>query len=393
MKVYWSRCGPGEGNFGDRLTPLLLEHFGIRCDWAPPEHADLIGVGSVLEKVPDRFQGVIWTSGLMHAHSPKNLPNARVVAVRGRLTLERLACGQSANVILGDGGLLGHLAHRPGRKRFKLGLVPHFVDAGDPVVGALQGTSAEITVVDVCRPPGEVIQAIGGCEHVLSSSLHGLVVADSLGVPNHWMELNHGVEVVQGSGFKYRDYYSVFGLADPRPFRPGPADHLDTIMPLFESYQRPGLAALQEGLLRSLEAFIAAQPPLAAEALAREQAEKEAWMARLTPALKQLAAIVPANARFIFADEDQLFARMPPTGAIPFLEKDGKYWGPPADDAQAIRELERLRLAGAAFVVFAWPAFWWLEYYTGLATYLQDRYPCLCRDEQLVVFDLLRPND
>ena len=48
MKVYWSRCGHGHGNFGDKLTPLLLKHFGVPVEWAPVEHAELIGVGSIL---------------------------------------------------------------------------------------------------------------------------------------------------------------------------------------------------------------------------------------------------------------------------------------------------------------------------------------------------------
>jgi hypothetical protein len=42
---------------------------------------------------------------------------------------------------------------------------------------------------------------------------------------------------------------------------------------------------------------------------------------------------------------------------VPLVEREGQYWGSPADDAAAIEELERLRRAGAGFAAFAWPAF------------------------------------
>ena len=48
-----------------------------------------------------------------------------------------------------------------------------------------------------------VIHEIAKCEHILSSSLHGLVVADALGIPNGWIKLS---DRVVGDGFKFKDY-------------------------------------------------------------------------------------------------------------------------------------------------------------------------------------------
>jgi hypothetical protein len=76
---------------------------------------------------------------------------------------------------------------------------------------------------------------------------------------------------------------------------------------------------------------------------------------------------------------------------IPFVEREGKDWGPPPDDATAIAELERLRRGGAAFMVFAWPAFWWLEHYTELARHLHASYGCALATDCLTVFDLTGP--
>jgi hypothetical protein len=73
---------------------------------------------------------------------------------------------------------------------------------------------------------------------------------------------------------------------------------------------------------------------------------------------------------------------------LPFPEHDGQYWGPPADSDAAVRELERLQADGAEFIAFAWPAFWWLDFYAGLRTHLESRYQRVLQNERLVVFDL-----
>ena len=60
----------------------------------------------------------------------------------------------------------------------------------------------------------------------------------------------------------------------------------------------------------------------------------------------------------------------------------------PADDDAAVREFERLRRAGADFMVFGWPAFWWLDHYPLLRRHLSANFPRTLADEDLVVFDI-----
>jgi hypothetical protein len=76
--------------------------------------------------------------------------------------------------------------------------------------------------------------------------------------------------------------------------------------------------------------------------------------------------------------------------AIPFVERNGQYAGPPADDETAVRELERLRQAAASHIAFAWPAFWWLDHYAGLNRHLRANFPCVLENDRIVVFDLRR---
>jgi glycosyltransferase involved in cell wall biosynthesis len=113
------------------------------------------------------------------------------------------------------------------------------------------------------------------------------------------------------------------------------------------------------------------------------------WTERVEIARQEIAALIPAEARFILVDEASLGSEVVADGhTIPFLERDGQDWGPPADDETAIRELERLRRAGAAFIVFPWPAFWWLDYYSGLRDYLGSKFRCTLKNSRLVAFDL-----
>lgn len=113
------------------------------------------------------------------------------------------------------------------------------------------------------------------------------------------------------------------------------------------------------------------------------------WMHLLLEAAREIDALVPAGDTFILVDEEG-FGRdfAPGRRRFPFLERDGVYHGRPPDDATAVRELERLRAAGATTIVFGWPAFWWLEHYRGLAEHLGSLYPRSHSTPRLIAFDL-----
>jgi hypothetical protein len=117
------------------------------------------------------------------------------------------------------------------------------------------------------------------------------------------------------------------------------------------------------------------------------------WLRHIALAARDLAAVIPPDARYILVDEaawDTRDLRLPGR-PIPFPEAAGEYNGPPADAESALQELERLRRAGAVFLVFGWPAFWWLDYYAALGRQLRAGYPCLLENERVIVFDLQNP--
>jgi glycosyltransferase involved in cell wall biosynthesis len=115
-------------------------------------------------------------------------------------------------------------------------------------------------------------------------------------------------------------------------------------------------------------------------------ADRKNWMLDFRGTLESL---LPRGDRFIIVDEDLYsdieFSKNLP---IPFLERNGEYWGLPNDDDIAITELERLRSQGASFIVFIRPCFWWLDYYKGFALYLRSNFPCILENNLLVVFGL-----
>jgi glycosyltransferase involved in cell wall biosynthesis len=114
------------------------------------------------------------------------------------------------------------------------------------------------------------------------------------------------------------------------------------------------------------------------------------WWCQIHRASQDLIAIIPLEERFILVDNDAWTTTETLAGRprIPFLERDGQYWGSPPDDDTAIRELERLRRSGANYIVFGWPAFWWLDYYAVFHRHLRSTSCCVLENDRLVVFDL-----
>jgi exopolysaccharide biosynthesis predicted pyruvyltransferase EpsI len=122
------------------------------------------------------------------------------------------------------------------------------------------------------------------------------------------------------------------------------------------------------------------------------QAGDLAWTQAVRRAAQEIVRVVPPGGSFILVDDDRLGSLpIADRHATPFLERGGRYWGAPLDDATAISELRRLCDARPSAIVFAWPAFWWLDHYKCLSEYLVKGFPCVLRNEQLIVFDLSHP--
>jgi glycosyltransferase involved in cell wall biosynthesis len=118
--------------------------------------------------------------------------------------------------------------------------------------------------------------------------------------------------------------------------------------------------------------------------------KRNSWHHRVHEAVEDISAAIPDGESFILVDGGHWGAVEHIAGRrrIPFPERDGRSWGKPRDDAAAIQELERSRALGAGFMAFVWPAFWWLEHYSGMHDYLLTRFRRLRKTGSLILFDL-----
>ncbi|ABP81456.1 polysaccharide pyruvyl transferase family protein [Stutzerimonas stutzeri] len=264
IKLYWcrgkGRNDPGQRNFGDYLSPLLVEMLaGKPVVYAPIDRAEMMAIGSILPRerkakrffLPHRLH--IWGTGT-DAPGLCFSPRHHYHALRGVKSCEQVA-GLRNRPALGDPGLLASQwwsGRSKPTKAHKVGIIPHYVDRTHPaVIDAAK--LAGVLLIDVFWPVEEVLRSIQSCDFILSSSMHGLIVADAFEIPNRRLRLSNGLI----SDFKFVDYYSAFDLAEPEPLSASAFACLgrEDVAELIGEYKRPGLFDLQAGLLRSFPHF------------------------------------------------------------------------------------------------------------------------------------------
>ena len=203
VKAYWWKGAP---NFGDALAPLLLKHFtGVKAEWRSPSRALVVSVGSVLEHLSPAYDGFIIGSGKLHRSTKPKFPNATILALRGPLT----ARGVPGDYALGDPGLLADELVGPQPKQWDIGILPHWKDTelvpkfsklireGDP--------KRKIKVIKPSDDPLTVIKQIGACRKLVTSSLHGMIVADAFGGIPRRVEISSALDK-EGGNYKFLDY-------------------------------------------------------------------------------------------------------------------------------------------------------------------------------------------
>jgi pyruvyltransferase len=196
MRSWWCLYGDGK-NFGDVLTPYLYEYFtGRQLQFVPSiAQAELVGAGSVAHEVPAFYDGLLLGTGSMWPHS-HHLPRAQVVALRGRRT--ESVIGRQAP-LLGDIGIVLNTMFTPTYKK-DLVVVPHLADK--QLVTAYPGAD----VISLSDHPRVVMEQMRHYNRVVTSSLHGLIAADALGITHKWVPSKE----VLGGDWKFQDYASAF---------------------------------------------------------------------------------------------------------------------------------------------------------------------------------------
>lgn len=243
INVYWwSRVKENNEeleNFGDILVPYLLDRTTEqKYSWIIPnknrtlrilnKNWHYIIIGSILRRATEH--SIIWGAGIMFRDSM--VPKAKFLAVRGPLTRKRLIeLGHMVPEKYGDPALLISLFHiSKTKKKYKIGIVPHFLDYDE--VMAKFGDNKDICVIHLLtNNPQETIDAIDNCEKIVSSSLHGIIVAHALKIPALWLKVSDKLR----DDIKFYDYYSSLNI-DIREIIYFNFSSLEEIETIFKTY-------------------------------------------------------------------------------------------------------------------------------------------------------------
>lgn len=198
-------------NFGDNLNHYLLSRLakgGVVFTNIDSPEQKIIAIGTLLGWCNETTTA--WGPGIGNAGDCVN-PATTIRAVRGPRSYQRaVECGCKIERVFGDPALLLPLIYNPPqRKQHAIGVIAHYVDQL-PVFRRYGGESREVQLIDILDVPERVADAIAGCDRIISSSLHGIIVAHAYGIPAAWASFG---DKIGGDGTKYHDYFESVGCS------------------------------------------------------------------------------------------------------------------------------------------------------------------------------------
>lgn len=279
---YYKNWGP---NYGDWLSPYIISRlsgkqiqqcfgsgfptifavknhikklFGRDYDmFLFPWEKNIISIGSIMSRATPASK--IWGTGILDP--TLSVSGGHVYAVRGDLTLQTLRMKKcrwlkfQRNVAIGDPGMLISMFVKPAEKKYDLGLIPHFTEID--YFRNLYGN--RIKIIDLrSKDVEQVTREITSCRRIISTSLHGLIVAHSYAIPAIWIEHD---ELHQGTaGFKFRDYFSSVGIAGYMPLH-NIADLINDDRILQQTFNAMSANALPQKDVASIQRDLIASAP------------------------------------------------------------------------------------------------------------------------------------
>lgn len=176
-------------------------------------------VGSIIELLADSKIEVCG-AGFISANGRLRVNVNKIHSVRGPLTRELLLKqGHECPEVYGDPALLYPKYYNPKvEKKYKLGIIPHYIDFDNPVIKKF-ANHKDIKIINICKGKEDLksnkfVDEVLECENVVSSSLHGIILADAYKIPTGWVKLSNKVI---GDGFKFRDYFHSVKKTDMNP--------------------------------------------------------------------------------------------------------------------------------------------------------------------------------
>jgi glycosyltransferase involved in cell wall biosynthesis/predicted GH43/DUF377 family glycosyl hydrolase len=196
------------GNVGDIASKLFVEMLsGVECRPPRKNERKLLSIGSILQNAAEG--DVVWGSGIKGTAEGFKHPvrDLAVHAVRGPLTVDFLRRQGIAvphiKELFDPGCLIPHLyadeLSKVTPRQRKLCVIPHYKDH---LTLEQQHPELADAFLSVDAMPLDFVKDMLGAELVVSSSLHGIIFAEALGIPALWLAPVNGEDEL-----KYYDYY------------------------------------------------------------------------------------------------------------------------------------------------------------------------------------------
>lgn len=231
-------------NLGDTLSPVvcnwMLSKKNISFDKKVRKTHHLMAVGSILGG-NGFFDAVVWGSGIKSFDQISSLGKRRYIqkldvrAVRGPLTREALIrCGYNCPEAYGDPAVLMPFIYQPEvQKSHSVGLILHYMH---DIPISSDTKNIDIRTDNYVKFMGELCS----CEKIISSSLHGIILAEAYGIPAVFLGESRDFEML-----KYYDWYLSTGRKNVKI-----ASSLEEAMNM-QHLALPDLTMMQESLLKT----------------------------------------------------------------------------------------------------------------------------------------------
>ena len=196
-------------NVGDYLPKVVFDYMTNRGGVSPHSSKTyhLFTIGSIINFTDS--DAVIWGSGILRPEIAMQLQRKHYIkldvrAVRGPITRRLLLeCGYKCPEIYGDPAILMPLIYKPQVTKYrKFGLIIHY----NKLEKCDREKYEEAAISVATRDYKTFINEICGCEKVISSSLHGIILAESYGIPAIMIQND-----VEDQPMKFFDYYYSTG--------------------------------------------------------------------------------------------------------------------------------------------------------------------------------------
>ncbi len=202
---YWNA-----NNIGDQLAPVIYrwicDKYSLDANKKTKKTKHLLTLGSLLGG--GDFNATVWGSGILTASSVDSVRKKALYrkfdirAVRGPMTRDvLLSCGYQCPEMYGDPGCLMPLIYdKPVEKKYDVSVALHLNENSK-----LFNNFGGVHYIDLKTKEYEFfIDEIRASKKIISSSLHGIILAESYGIPAIFLNTKGTVEDMM---IKYLDWY------------------------------------------------------------------------------------------------------------------------------------------------------------------------------------------